>query len=456
MLMKQKRLLLLLALLMTVATGAWAQQVLKVKPITQEMATPWTEDDGTTLLTPDHLPGFCPATEEEAKQWADVPQEGVAILIYHIDDPDDPEASSNVSYVWFVNGRYSQSVSQTECPISSLTEPILNQGVKFFYTWAPTYTVKLADGTKDADNWTIAPAKATDPEFGVAKGKPVTLTYGGRLKVKNVTATTDAGPGPLATPLTIEAITAGSIIVANPKVGMQYSLDGGKTKNAVTTDEIALNAGDKVQFYGDDTNITSYGSNAMSECTMINGSGEGFTCKVYGNIMSLLDEKNFATATTLSASYTFKSLFYNNPTLTDASGLLLPATQLQESCYRSMFSGCEALTAAPALPAMQLAAHCYREMFNGCSVLTAAPVLPATKLVMYCYFAMFNYCENLATVTCLATSGINQDSSTYYWLYGAGSQFEGTKTVNTFSTAEWPVDNNSGIPTDWTRVNIDN
>jgi hypothetical protein len=262
-------------------------------------------------------------------------------------------------------------------------------------------------------------------------------------------------PGPLATPLTMEAITAGSITVANPKPGMQYSLDGGKTKNAVTTDAIDVAAGDKVQFYGNGTSISCYGDPEMSKCTMINGNGDGFTCKVYGNIMSLLDEENFAKATTLSDRYTFKFLFYNNPTLTDASGLLLPAETLQESCYRSMFDGCTALAAAPALPATQLAMHCYREMFNSCSALTAAPVLPAKKLVDYCYFSMFNYCVKLATVTCLARSGINQDSSTYYWLNYAGSQFEGTKTVYTVKSASWPEGAN-GIPTGWKRVEIDN
>jgi len=252
--------------------------------------------------------------------------------------------------------------------------------------------------------------------------------------------------------MTIEAITAGKIKVEHPKADMQYSLDGGATKYAVTTDEIALNAGDKVQFYGNGTSITCYGDPEMSKCTMINGIGDGFTCKVYGNIMSLLDEENFAKATTLSDRYTFKFLFYNNPTLTDASGLLLPAETLQESCYRSMFDGCTALAAAPALPATQLAMHCYREMFNSCYALTAAPVLPATKLVDYCYFNMFNYCKKLATVTCLATSGINQYDSTSYWLNVAGSDVQGTKTVYTSSTADWPP-SNSGIPNGWTRVN---
>ena len=317
----------------------------------------------------------------------------------------------------------------------------------------------LADGTKDAANWS-ATVNGEQPNplpvGGLSKGDAVTMTYKGHLKVKSVTATTDAKPDPmLAVPMTIEAITAGSISVANPKAGMQYSLDGGKTKNAVTTDAIPVAAGDKVQFYGDGTNITCYGSSDMSDCTRINGIGYGFTCKVYGNIMSLVDEKNFATVTTLSDSYNFSYLFADNSTLTDASGLLLPATQLAESCYQQMFFECTALTAAPALPATQLAASCYRQMFEGCTSLTAAPVLPATKLVRYCYIMMFNYCLKLATVTCLATSGIAQDRSTSYWLNNAGSQFEGTKTVNTVSTANWPEGDN-GIPTDWTRVNIDN
>ena len=130
------------------------------------------------------------------------------------------------------------------------------------------------------------------------------------------------------------AITPGTISVSSPKDGMQYSKNGG-AKTAVTT-SIDVAAGDKVQFYGNGTSITRYYG------TKITGSGDDFTCKVYGNIMSLVDEENFATAKTLSANNTFKSLFNGNTTLTDASGLLLPATQLAlaTSCYYSMFEGC--------------------------------------------------------------------------------------------------------------------
>lgn len=59
------------------------------------------------------------------------------------------------------------------------------------YLSTKPYKVTLND-TKDAANWTITPAEATTT--GVSKGKTVTLTYSGRLKVKTVTATTDAQP----------------------------------------------------------------------------------------------------------------------------------------------------------------------------------------------------------------------------------------------------------------------
>ena len=332
--------------------------------------------------------------------------------------------------------------------------------------WAqdPTYSVKMANVTDaEAANWTIASGQSSvkgneaDGLTGLSEGAEVTVTYSGSKKVKSVKAVKKGGaPDPmLATPMTIEAITAGSIQVEHPKDGMQYSKNGG-AKTAVTT-SIDVAAGDKVQFYGNGTSITKYGDPVMDDCTMINGSGNGFTCKVYGNIMSLLDEENFATAKTLSDSYTFKFLFNNNPTLTDASRLLLPATQLQESCYMQMFNGCDALTAAPALPAETLAYGCYQQMFNGCTALTAAPVLPATKLVDYCYNSMFNCCSNLATVTCLATSGINKNNnnSTSYWLNNAGSAVQDAKTVYTVNTANWPSDF-TVIPAGWTLVNIDN
>ena len=258
----------------------------------------------------------------------------------------------------------------------------------------PTYNVSVFDGKLNPTTWTGKAGEAngfgTMPLRGVAEGQNVTLKYQGRLKVKSVTAKLEE-PVTLATPLTVEALTDGTITVTKPKEGMQYSLNGAaKTSDGIAS--ITVKAGDKVAFYGHGTSIASYFR------TQIGGSGDGFLCKAYGNIMSLVDEENFATATELTAENAFFMLFYHNTALADASSLLLPATTLTRACYGSMFDGCTALTAAPKLPATTLASACYDSMFDNCTALTAAPELPATKLADYCYYMMFNDCTGLTAL----------------------------------------------------------
>ena len=188
----------------------------------------------------------------------------------------------------------------------------------------------------------------------------------------------------LGVPFTLKALTAGTIVVNSPKTGMQYSLNGG-TKTAVTS-EITVAVNDEVAFYGNGTEITYYNGTQIT--------GGTATVKLYGNIMSLVDEENFATADTLTANYAFYCLFRDNTNLTDASGLLLPATTLTDSCYRSLFLGCEKLVSAPELPATELTRSCYYQMFSSCA-LTSAPVLPATTMAEYCYYQMFAYNDSL-------------------------------------------------------------
>ena len=396
----------------------------------------------------------------------------------------------NITSVKFNTSENGGSWTDTEAPfqvtlmggyVLSANYDMLETGVTSIEVYgtytapAPKYTVKMAPGTEDSTSWSFNPGEAATT--GVAESTVVNISYGGTRKVKEVVATVTYPEGAvsLATPLTIEALTAGTIVVLSPKNGMQYSLNGG-AKQAVSgnTANIPVAAGDKVAFYGNGTSITSY------DGTRIGGSGDGFTCKVYGNIMSLVDEDGYETATTLSNhTYVFYELFSGNTALTDASQLLLPATELANSCYYSMFRycvnltagpaelpateltnscysymfyGCSSLTAGPALPATELATSCYRYMFQNCSSLTAAPELPATTLVSNCYQKMFQNCPNLSSVTCLATSGINESSSTTNWLYGAGDNVTGTKTFTAASSATWPEGNN-GIPSGWTRVN---
>lgn len=266
-------------------------------------------------------------------------------------------------------------------------------------------------------------------------------------KVYNVTrhfiGSTAYNPTGLATPLTLEALTEGTIVVNSPQSGMQYSLNGGAKTTMTETTTIEVSVGDKVQFYGSGTSITKYYDTNRTKIA-----GGTANVKVYGNIMSLLDEEGFATNTTLRENYAFCILFSGNANLTDASGLLLPATTLTEycynrmfkdctslttapatlpaevlanSCYDAMFLNCSSLTTAPALPAEVLANSCYNAMFGNCTSLTTAPVLPAKTLAEYCYLAMFQGCSNLSSVTCLATN-IDATNCTTNWLKNAGTQ----------------------------------
>ena len=268
-----------------------------------------------------------------------------------------------------------------------------------------TYAVTLADGTEDAENWTISDgtnsAKGNVGLTGLNGTETVTIQYNGTRRIKSITAVQTAAAeeqqeqaGPTATPLTMECLSDGTIVVyisGTLTTGMQYAVNGGeKTKITTTTTIEDLKTGDKVQFYGVGTETQVYGNSP--EVKIAGGTAQ---VKVYGNIMSLLDEENFATKTDLPSSQkVFWGLFKENANLTDASGLLLPATTL--------------------------APRCYQFMFDGCSALTAAPELPAPTLANSCYYYMFYDCSKLASVTCKATD-ISASNCLNNWLMDAGT-----------------------------------
>ena len=279
--------------------------------------------------------------------------------------------------------------------------------------------------TWSSDQEAIATVDANGLVTAVAMGTAIiTAKAGDKSATCEVTVTPD-----LSTPLTIEALTAGTIKVAAPQAGMQYSLNGGD-KTAITDNptEITVVAGDKVAFYGNGTTITAYciyGTPSYDNTNDTKISGGTAQVKVYGNIMSLVDEMSYETATELTGDFAFSGLFSGNTKLTDISDLqlpatsltkacyqcmfeyctglttipeaLLPATTLANQCYEGMFCGCKALTTAPELKAETLAYGCYNAMFEGCTRLTAAPKLPAPALAVGCYANMFDGCTSLTT-----------------------------------------------------------
>lgn len=238
-------------------------------------------------------------------------------------------------------------------------------------------------------------------------------------KVYYISKTLDFVGSMASTPLTVEALTAGTVKVnidGTLSSGMKYSVNGGEKTLITNSTDVNVRAGDRVQFYGNGTATQVYGGNPAVK---IQGS-EDFTCKVYGNIMSLLDEEGFVNKTDLpDQNFVFSGLFMDNIALTDASGLRMYATKLTQACYLGMFQGCTALRTAPNLPATSLAPECYLNMFQGCT--------------------------NLSSVKCLATSGITGNDSTLDWLDGVAT----TGTFYADSESRWPL-GTSGIPRGWT------
>ena len=206
----------------------------------------------------------------------------------------------------------------------------------------------------------------------------------------------------LRDPLTFKITSPGNIVWKAYNTAytttIEYKKNNGEwtsitSNTGASAPSISVVAGDKVQFRGSNATYSS----GSSRYNYFSGTTCGFN--VEGNIMSLINSTDFATATTLSSSYTFYRLFYYCTGLTDASNLILPATTLEGYCYQHMFAGCTALNNAPKLPATTLAGYCYARMFSGCTSLTTAPELPATTLANAnsCYNYMFYGCTSLTT-----------------------------------------------------------
>lgn len=162
---------------------------------------------------------------------------------------------------------------------------------------------------------------------------------------------------PYETPLTLEAITEGTIAITSPKSGMQYTLNGG-AKTVVST-SITVAAGDKVAFYGNGTSIISYDGTNIT--------GGTADCYVYGNIMSLVNETGFSAATILTGAQAFRQLFKDNNQLYNhaAKTLVLPATTLTKNCYYQMFYGCTNLSNVKCLAIDKSASNCtYFWLYN--------------------------------------------------------------------------------------------
>jgi len=94
--------------------------------------------------------------------------------------------------------------------------------------------------------------------------------------------------------------------------------------------------------------------------------------------------------------YGFYQLFLECSALKSIKNLSINATQLNESCYHSLFQKCNNLIEiCEKLPANSLKSSCYAYMFDGCTSLKYTPLLPAKILAYSCYEGMFRDCLKL-------------------------------------------------------------
>ena len=365
---------------------------------------------------------------------------------------------------------------------------------KFYALLPPTY------GTGDLPFIDVTVTNGSDTRTLTAKGIPATeagKSYTVSLTVgKNVASVTGVS---VSEWVTSTAIASGGEAVLVPYITFTaeaeqtFKMDFDKfTLNEGDYFEYSVNGGKWVQFTSTVSDVAFGGTkgnlrlrgksskgtaDSSNKCSTISFTTSNSPVQCIGDIRTLIDYENYATANTENARYCYLfsgctalttapelpamtlanqcyfGMFANCSNLTQAP--TLPAETLKDRCYASMFDGCSSLTTAPELPAMTLDVFCYSYMFQACTSLTTAPVLPATELKQACYYGMFYNCRNLKTapvlhattlvggcylkifnncrglenVTMLATDGFDSSECLDTWLgyykdYGGGSVYD--------------------------------
>jgi hypothetical protein len=273
----------------------------------------------------------------------------------------------------------------------------------------------------------------------------------------------------LTTPLTIEAKAENGATVSLKKITTSLVLEKTiKYKKSTDTSwkdyefadglngaEISLNQGESVSFWSNNAALAQK-PGFFTLYTYLVISDE---CYVYGNVMSMIDDQEGATAENpkfstdeeIGGSFALSYLFKDCQKILnhESKELVLPAKKLASSCYSDMFVGCKSLEKAPEIAAETVAPWCCQYMFYNCTSLREGPVLKAKTLEEYCYNGMFRSCYKLGSLTCLATD-ISATGCISAWLGFAGAQVEGDKILYvdpSMTEANWKFPNGYGWKT---------
>ena len=254
--MTKNKLLLLLVLLMTAATGAWAAAenetiifnnlgLANAYDLTSATLTVGNINLDFAKGTGSSTPAFYTSGGGTARLYKgntmsiDAVGATITKIVFTYASEVTPE---------FSTGSYNSSTKTWEGEATTLTvtnayttnTQIRITSMDVYYSAASGYTVSLNDGTENPTTWT---ASTDGTNFGALpigglKGdgsETVTLKYNGRLKVKSVTATSDAGAPAAAMPM----LTLGSM----PNGGDPFSGSSGSgaySQTFAVGDQIAI------------------------------------------------------------------------------------------------------------------------------------------------------------------------------------------------------------------------
>ena len=215
--MRKNKLLLLLALLLTAATGAWAQTTYTVAGSNSAMfGTAWDASNTTNDMTKNG--------------------DGTYSITYtnvYLEDEVQYKVVKDHSWNEAYPDGDNRVITIAEAGTYTLTIHF-NPTTHEVYETKPGYTVSMKDGVKDADKWTVkvGDGLAQALPIGGLKGdgsETVTLQYTGRLKVKGVKATSEAAPAEATPALSITSPSVGQVIGSDGKNYAYGSLPTGVT-----------------------------------------------------------------------------------------------------------------------------------------------------------------------------------------------------------------------------------
>ena len=302
--MRKNKLLLLLALLLTAATGAWATDVYVVGNGTGNWLNGVAWDPG--------------AAGNKMTE-----QNGVYSITFN-----DVDANSELLFKFAINGSWNENFGCTSWDanelnktlsnieagganfkfgltekadvtisfnLSELTYMISTKGMKVGDDAAAGYTVSMKDGVKDADKWTVKVGEglAQALPIGGLKGdgsETVTLQYNGRLKVKGVKATSDAAPA------------AGNSVDLSKLTADYEAQDGDVLTGETTSYKVTIAAGATVTLDGVNISSSDYCIKCLGDATIILKDGSTNTLTGTGDSFPALSIGDANTTLTIQGS----------------------------------------------------------------------------------------------------------------------------------------------------------